>query len=193
MNNKTTLLISLLLTLLSACTTPKPQPGLTTSTGVDSEPADISLSKSKTPKGLAMTKEKSGEILELVRIMEGGACKNEKSGAIASFMLYANSDDLKRLKQNQGTEVFADFEQTINDFSMLALQQALEKLDFEAGANSETEDTRLQQLQEELSVLFIDNIADNIVKFENDSSLMIDVIPNAWSLYLDGCEIPHEH
>jgi hypothetical protein len=71
-----------------------------------------------------------GQTLQLVRVMEGGACKNSQQGAFGLFKLYVNLDDIERVKQAQGSEVFADFELSIQDFSMHALQQAVNRFDF---------------------------------------------------------------
>ncbi len=75
---------------------------------------------------------KDGKLLQLVRTMEGGACKNDQQGATGLFKLYANADDIERIKQTQGAEIFADFEIHIQDFSMLALQQAVKRLNYSA-------------------------------------------------------------
>jgi len=138
---------------------------------------------------------KDGKLLQLVRTMEGGACKNDQQGAVGLFKLYANADDIERIKQTQGSEIFADFEIRIQDFSMLALQQAVKRLNYSAVANLKNKNHAQEQLATELSTLFIALVANDIAEFEASTTLNIDVIPDTDSLqvYLDGCAIPHSH
>lgn len=127
--------------------------------------------------------------------MDGGACKNDQQGAVGLFKLYANAEDIERIKQTQGPEIFADFEIRIQDFSMLALQQAVKDLNYSAAATIKNKNRAQEQLAAELSALFVKLVANDIVQFEANTTLSIDVIPDAESLqvYLDGCAIPHAH
>jgi hypothetical protein len=61
------------------------------------------------------------------------------------FKLYANLDDIKRIKQAQGSEVFADFELSIQNFSMHALQQAVNHFDFKIATNNSNTNHKQEQ------------------------------------------------
>ena len=190
MNIKITLILSILFPLLSACSTQTIQPATnTTSTPVDSEVSIAPISDQSSLSTSGLTHVKSGKTLKLVRIMEGGVCKNTQQGAVGMFRLYASPTDITQIKQNQGPEVFADFELQIQNFSMLALQHAINLLDFQETASTQ------QQLTKKLTKSFSDLIADDIAKFETKTTLSIDVIPiqESMIIYLDGCETPHEH
>ena len=192
MNLKITLIVSILFPLLSACSTQTIhiQPATnTTSTPVDSEVSIAPISDQSSLPISGLTHVKSGKTLKLVRIMEGGVCKNTQQGAVGMFRLYASPTDITRIKQNQGAEVFADFELQIQDFSMLTLQHAINLLDFQDTASTQ------QQLAKKLTKSFSDLIANDIAKFETKTTLTIDVIPIQESIiiFLDGCETPHEH
>ena len=88
-------------------------------------PATPNIAKQSTPfdqdsgffsgQNPAMTIIKSGKTLNLVRIMDGAACKNEFEGAKGSFLLYADPTDIERIKREQGVKVFTEFENK-NDF-----------------------------------------------------------------------------
>ncbi len=190
MNIKITLIISILFPLLSACSTQTIQPAPNTaSTRFDSKVSIAPISDKSSLPIPGLTNLKSGKTLKLVRIMEGGACKNKQQGAVGMFRLYANPTEITQIKQNQGPKVFADFERQIQSFSMLALQHAINLLDFQDTASTQ------QQLTKKLTKSFSDLIANDITKFETKTTLTIDVIPiqESMTIYLDGCETPHEH
>ena len=56
-----------------------------------------------------MTIMKGEKKLNLVRIMDGGICKNEFQGAKGAFLLYADSNDIERIKREKGAAIFSDF------------------------------------------------------------------------------------
>ncbi len=186
----------MLLTMLSACSSQSTRPIQNTpSTPLDSEVKVESITKSNALSAPDLTIVKAGKTLKLSRIMEGGACKNKQQGAVGMFQLYANPDDIKRIQQNQGTEVFADFEIRISKFSEQTLQQAINSLDFQAGTSVQHEKKIQQKLIEELTNLFNNLITDDIAEFEAETTLIIDVtpLPDSLNIYLHGCEIPHGH
>jgi len=123
--------IAMLLTL-SGCANQAPTP-VTPSPSVTPEAAIIKKIPAA-PKEPAMAINKAGKSLSLVKIMEGGACKNMREGAKGTFLLYADPDDIERIKKQQGKQAFAKFEQKITDFSVFALQKAVKQLDFSTSA-----------------------------------------------------------
>lgn len=189
--------IAMLLAALSACSSQSTQPIQDTSSTspVDSEITVEPISKNNSLSAPDLTKSKVGKTLKLSRIMEGGACKNNRQGAVGMFQLYANPDDIKRIQQNQGAEVFADFELRISNFSEQTLQQAVNSLDFQGDTSALNKKKIQQQLIEELTNLFNELITDDIAEFEAETTLTIDVapLPDSLNIYLDGCEIPHGH
>ncbi len=186
--NKSLLMLGILLPLLSACSTLTTQP-VTPKLAIDPLIQQELLGAS----GLSTLK--MGQTLQLVRVMEGGACKNSQQGAFGLFKLYANLDDIERIKQAQGSEVFADFELSIQDFSMHALQKTVNRFDFKIAANSPNKNHSQEQQARSFALLFTDLVAKEIQAFEAKTSLTLDVIPDtdALLIYTDGCEIPHAH
>jgi len=195
MNIKITV-ITLLFIMLSACSTQPIQP-------IDKMPADaVDSERSVKPvptKNKAMlaglTRIKAGKILKLVRIMEGGGCNEKQQGAIGMFKLYASSEDIVRIKQQQGRDVFANFERLIEQLSMRALQQAVDSMDFKSDINTKNKNLAQQQLLNRLDQLFINSIRNDITQFEAETTLTIDVIiePDSMIIYQNNCEIPHRH
>jgi len=192
MNKKRKLMSGLLLPVISACSTQETLPAS------NPEPMDtvttISLNNALPAPDLTIVKD--GKTLKLVRIMEGGACKNNQQGAVGMFRLYAAPEDIERIKKNQGARVFADFEVLIEAFSMLTLQQAIDRLDFPNDAYATRNEGEVQQkLADELANLFINLIADDIAEFEAETQLTIAVkpLPDSLQVYLKGCETPHDH
>ena len=182
--------------MFSACSTQSVQPDLnTTAKPVDSEVSITKIPSEHASVMSALTKIKAGEILNLARIMEGGACNNNQQGAVGLFSLYANPDDITRIKQQQGPEVFANFESLIETFSMHALQQTVDRLDFKSGIDTLNKNHVQQLLADRFSALFINSIAEDITEFEANTTLTIDVISQTDSLtiYQDNCKTPHDH
>lgn len=196
MNKIYRLLTIILLTMLSACST---QSVKTTSISESStiqpkaSEAAVILDKSLAAPDLYMTK--NSKTLKLTKIMEGGACKDNQQGALGLFRLYTNPDDVKRIKQSQNVGVFADFEKSIQLFSMQALQQAVDQLDFQSYLFEIDENKVKKNLATQLSHLFIQLISDDIAEFETNTTLMIDVspLPDSLTIYLNGCEMAHDH
>ena len=188
--NKSLLMLGILLPLLSACSTLTTQPA-TSDIKLPIDP----LIQQELLGASGLSTLKMGQTLQLVRVMEGGACKNSQQGVFGLFKLYANLDDIERIKQAQGSEVFADFELSIQDFSMHALQQAVNRFDFKIAANSLNKNHSQAQQARSFALLFTDLVAKEIQAFEAKTSLTLDVIPDADALliYTDGCEIPHAH
>lgn len=193
MDKKIKLLLSILLSILSACTVQPTKPVTETeSTPVDSVVRIEKISNKNEVQSLGLTKIKAGKKLKLARILEGGACKNDQQGAMGAFKLYTNSEDVKRIIEKQGTKVFSDFESLITQFSMESLQQAVASVDFQTKASNEA---NKEEIKQELIGLFVDLVEDDIANFERETTLMIDVVPELESLtiFLHDCETPHDH
>jgi len=195
MLHKAQLIIGILLPLLSACTAPITQPITPYNEPIAAKVAIDPLIKQELLGTNNLSAWKMGKALQLVRIMEGGACKNKQQGAFGLFKLYANLDDIERIKQTQGAEIFADFELSIQDFAMLAWQQAVNRLDFKLAKNSQNKNHNQEQQVTSLTLLFTDLVANDIQAFEAKTRLTINLIPDTDSLviYPDGCQIPHAH
>ena len=193
---KKTLLITLItvLPILISCSTESVKSDQDEHPEVSENTDEQTTVKASLPPSF-LYKDKYGKRLKLVRIMEGGACKNEEQGAVGMFMLYAFPDDVERIKQTKGESVFSDYEQIIEEFSMLALEQAVNRLDFSDDPFALDQEDAQRRLAEKLSDLFSESIADAIVEFEDNSRLTIDVVPLPDSLYFyqNGCEMPHQH
>ena len=190
------LLIGTLLTVFSACSTQPPKPiSNTDSTKVHSTSTDTVVTLDKALAAPDLTIIKNGKTLKLTRIMEGGACKNDQQGALGLFRLYTNPEDIERIKQNQGSAVFADFELLIETFSMQALQKTIDQFDFQPDLFALSESDAQKELADKFTRMFISLIADDIAEFEIKTTLMIDVspLPNALTIYLNGCETAHDH
>lgn len=56
-----------------------------------------------------MTIMKGEKKLNLVRIMDSGICKNESQGAKGDFLLYADPNDIERIKREKGAAIFSAF------------------------------------------------------------------------------------
>ena len=196
MNTKIALMISIILPMFPACSTQSIQPELNMpAKPVDSEVSVTTIASENAVLIPGLTKVKAGETLKLVRIMEGGACNNNQQGVVGVFSLYANPDDIIRIKQLQGPGVFAGFESLIEKFSIRALQHTVDHLDFQSGIYAQNEKDLQPQVTDRFAALFIDSIAEDITKFEAKTSLTIDVISQSDSLtiYHNNCKIPHEH
>lgn len=172
-----------MLMLLSACST---QP-------VDSEMTVAPIAETDISSKAGLTTIKAGKVLKLVRIMEGGACNGKQQGAVGMFNLYANLEDIVRIKQQHGAAVFTEFESRIEKLSMHALQQAVDKMDFDSDAQSKN--AIQQQLAEQLGYLFSDSVIADIAEFEQETTLSIEVLlrSDSMTVYQNNCEIPHAH
>ena len=173
---------------LTACSTQSIRP-------VADAPVDSEISIEKAPgKNAVLTKVKAGKELKLVRIMEGGACNANQQGVVGLFSLYANPDDIDRIKLLQGSGIFASFESQIELFSMRALQQTVDHLNFQSDIHAQRKNDIQRQLADRFSVLFDDSIAEDISDFEAKTSLAIDVVsePDSMAIYQSNCKTPHE-
>jgi hypothetical protein len=135
-------------------------------------------------------KQKNGKILKLVRIMEGAACKNEWQGVFGMFLLYANPDDVERIKAQRGAGIFAEFENSITDFAMHALENAVEETvfpDYLQVLDSDLENATIQALSQSFQA----HLRRPMEKFERKNGLTIDIDVTEESLRLitEDCEM----
>lgn len=183
-----------LLPLLFSCSSQPLQPE-SSEQPVEAEEMDEEATVTTSLPAPFLYRDKDGQTLKLVRILEGGACKNDEQGAVGMFMLYADADDVERIKRTQGEEVFADYEQIIEQFAMLALERALSEMEFAADPFALDDEDAQRRLAQQLADLFNATVAGAIAEFEANTTLTIDLVPLQDSLYfyLDGCEMPHQH
>lgn len=134
---------------------------------------------------------RSGKTLNLVRVMEGGACKNDREGVEGLFLLYADPDDVERIKVSQGAQIFGDFEREIEAIAAAALQETIKGIYLAGDSFFPDSPTSLQNMISEFSLQFVDTIENAIDAFQRRTALTIDIVPFESSLYFytEGCEI----
>ena len=144
---------------------------------------------------LPHTKYKNGQVLNLVRAMEGGACKDDERGAKGVFLVYANPDDIERIKKEQGDDVFGRFERQIRDFSLVSFQKAVTESNLGVDPFALDANDAQRKAADELAEKFSQNIADTVKEFIRTTTLNIDVEPlrSSFLIYIDGCEATHLH
>lgn len=137
---------------------------------------------------------KEGRTLRLVRVMEGGVCKNEREGVDGLFLLYADTDDVDRIKITEGAQVFGDFEREIETISAMALQETIKGIYLGGDSVFPDSPTSQQNMLNEFELQFADTIESAIDAFEQKTSLTIDILPFIPSLYFysEGCELGRE-
>jgi len=131
-----------------------------------------------------------GTTLFLVRIMDGGACKNDYQGVKGEFLLYADMKDIERIKTKQGAEVFADFEKKIQELSTSALEQAVEETNLAEDPFLLGADEAQQKLSKQLNANFQRSLAKPLREFIKETTLNIQINTFLPSLvfYQHGCE-----
>lgn len=141
------------------------------------------------------SKRKGSELLQLVRLMEGGACKNDYQGAKGIFLLYSSPTDIERIKSEQGKQVFVDFEKQIQKFSLVAFNQAVKATNIVQNPFALDSDDAQRKVAVELIRNFSDAVANYIEDFQEKTKLTIDVVPFAQSFefFINGCEATHIH
>lgn len=127
--------------------------------------------------------------------MDGGACKNDFQGIKGAFLIYADPTDVERIKREKGTQIFSDFENKIQSFSAQALQEAINETNLAEDPFALGADEAQEKLTKQLSNNFRSSIAEPIKRFQQQTTLTIDIIPFIPSLffYQHGCEaVPQE-
>ena len=150
--------------------------------------------KQKTPegRGIEFSKNepsavilKGNQPLELVRVMDGGVCKNTQQGAQGEFLVYADQIDIERIKREQGEKMFSNFEQKIEHFASLAFEKAVHDFDFTQLANGDAQRKMSEKLAENFKVA----VAEPVNQFQQETTLTLDVVafPSAIIFYTKGC------
>ena len=138
---------------------------------------------------------KSGKSLRLVKAMEGGSCKNDNQGAKGLFLLYADPDDVERIKLEKGSVIFADFEKQIHAFSLTAFDNAVKSTNIAIDPFAFDSGDAKRKLSDKLAEAFKLNVNKDITAFEAKTSLTIDIVAfkRAFKFYIDNCEATHTH
>lgn len=184
------ILISMAFIVLSACSTQEVKQDTKSMTAPDKLPAitDDSLQKSGQNPPLNLIKD--NQTLNLVRIMDGGACKNDYQGAKGAFLVYADPADIERIKREKGPQIFSDFENKIQNFSTEALQEAINATNLAEDPFALGADEAQEKLAKKLFNNFRNSVADAVNTFQKETTLTLDVVPFAPSFifYQQGCE-----
>jgi len=187
------ILIGMTFVLLTACSTQEVKQDTKAAPAPDKSPAIIDDSAQGSGQNPPLTLIKADTTLSLVRIMDGGACKNDYQGAKGAFLLYADPADIERIKAEKGPQIFSDFENKIQIFSSQALQEAVNATNLAEDPFALGADEAQQKLTKELSNNFRNSVADAVNRFQKETTLTIDVVPFAPSFifYQQGCEATH--
>jgi len=141
-----------------------------------------------------MTIMKDGKKLNLVRVMDGGICKNEFQGAKGAFLFYADPNDIERIKREKGTTVFGVFETRIQTIAGDALQEAVDKTNLSEDPFALGDDEAQQKLAKQLTQNFRNAAAYAIDGFQKETTLTIDItaFPPSLIFYQKGCEVTQD-
>jgi len=171
MHKPTYLLIAISLLTVTACTSqpvkdaqPVPAPAAI-ATPATSEQAP------------PLTELKNGKTLNMVRVMDGAACKNDLQGVKGTFLVYANPEDIERIKREKGAQIFADFEIKIQNLATEALQTATDATNLAEDPFAISAQVVQQKLANQLSANFQDSIAAGLKRFQQETTLSIDIVP----------------
>ncbi len=193
MNAQLKLLPYLLFVTLAACSTQEVKQTEVRYTAIpEKNNSNAANSQSGQVIGLTppMTLMKEGRQLQLVKIMDGGICKNEYQGAKGAFLLYADTDDIERIKREKGTAIFRAFESKIQDLSGNVLQAAIDETNLAEDPFSLGEDETQQKLASKLVANFRHAATSVVSEFQKETSLTIDITAFQPSLvfYQKGCD-----
>ncbi len=175
---------------LIGCTS-QPHPAIeveTVTPKIVSEPKIQAIPDAAKP---AASKLKANRTLKLIKLLDGGVCKDDEQGVMGVFLLYASPEDFERIKQAKGTEIFKDFEAEIQAFSLHAFKHAVNNTHIAINPFALDQEDARNQVAAELIRKFNAAIQPDIAAFEQKSSLSIDVEPftRSFKFYIDGCEI----
>lgn len=140
-----------------------------------------------------LTLVKGDRTLNLVRIMDGGACKNDAQGVKGVFLVYADPTDIDRIKREKGPQIFSDFETKIQFFSTDVLQDTLNATNLAEDPFTLGADEAQQKLANQLTNNFRNSVTDALNTFQKETTLTIDVVPfpPSFVFYQKGCEATH--
>lgn len=184
MHKPTYLLIAISLLTVTACTS---QP-VKDAQPVSAPPASATPATSEQAPPLSELK--NGKTLNMVRVMDGAACKNDLQGVKGTFLVYANPEDIERIKREKGAQIFADFEIKIQNLASEALQTATDATNLAEDPFAISAQVVQQKLANQLTANFQDSIAAGLQRFQQDTTLSIDIVPFPPSLifYQKDCE-----
>ncbi len=153
------------------------------------QPVGAESSESAASKVPPKTTFKNGQELKLARIMDGGACNSEDRGARGLFLVYADPTDIERIKKEQGTQVFAEFEHDIENLSLQAFQESIDVINFDDNPFALDLEDALQHEVQQLISKFEEFVEPAIANFESNTGLTVYVIPfsPAINFILDNC------
>ncbi len=179
------ILTSLMLMLLAACANQSVK-----QEAPETKPATANKLPSVTGQNPPMTMTKNGKTLNLVRIMDGAACKNELEGAKGIFLVYADPADIERIKQEKGAKVFNEFEAKIQIFSEHALQHAVNTMNLAKDPFALGADIEQQKMARQLADNFHLAAIDALDAFKAETTLTINVtaFPPSFVFYQTGCQ-----
>ncbi len=183
MRKAATILVNLFLVSLTACT----QQPVKEDQTVSLPTLDDSATSEQLP---PLTEVKDGKTLNIVKIMDGAACKNDYQGVKGTFLVYANPIDIERIKQEKSTAVFAEFENKIQALAGEALQQATEATNLAEDPFALGPDQARENLANQLSENFQKAIEIELKKFVKATTLTIDIhpFPPSLSFFQTGCD-----
>ncbi|MDP1663967.1 MAG: hypothetical protein Q8L79_02495 [Methylobacter sp.] len=185
-------LIGMAFIALTACSTQEVKHDTKAIPAPDKVPA-ITEGSSQSGQNPPLTRIKDDKTLNLVRIMDGGACKNDFQGAKGTFLIYADPADIERIKREKGPQVFSDFENTIQTFATQALQEAINATNLAEDPFALGADEAQEKLAKQLFNNFRNSVADAIKLFQKETTLTVDVVPftPSFIFYQQGCEATH--
>ncbi|CAA9890254.1 conserved hypothetical protein [Candidatus Methylobacter favarea] len=185
MKTSITILASIIAITLTACST---QEVRQTAKGSPAAPPDQSLYQAGANPPLTIIKDH--KTLNLVRVMDGAACKNDFQGAKGEFLIYADPSDIERIKREKGPKVFSDFERKIQAFSTEVLQHAINATNLAEDPFSLGEDQAQEKLAKQLTSNFRSAVAGAVTTFGKETTLTIDIAPYppSFVFYQKGCE-----
>jgi hypothetical protein len=140
-----------------------------------------------------LTRLKGDKTLNLVRIMDGGACKNDYQGVKGVFLVYVDPADIERIKREKGPQVFSDFESKIQNFSTEALQKAITATNLGEDPFALGPDEAQEKLTKLLFNNFRSSVANAVNSFQKETTLTLDIVPfpPSFIFYQQGCEATH--
>lgn len=187
------ILIGMAFMALAACSSQEVKQDTKTIPVPNKSSATIDDSAEGSGQNPPLTQTKGDKTLNLVRIMDGGACKNDYQGAKGAFLLYADPADVERIKSEKGPQIFGDFENKIQAFSTVALQEAINATNLAEDPFALGADEAQEKLTKQLSRNFRSSVTDAVNSFQKETSLTIDVVPFAPSFifYQQGCAATH--
>lgn len=187
------ILISIAFIALAACSTQEVKLDTKSMSVPEKLPAITDDSSLKSGQNPPLTLPKDDRTLNLVRIMDGGACKNDFQGAKGAFLVYADPADIERIKREKGPQIFGDFEIKIQTFSTQALQEAINATNLAEDPFALGADEAQEKLTKQLSNNFRSSVADAVKLFQKETTLTIDVVPftPSFIFYQQGCEATH--